>query len=47
MSRSKGDLSNYDRLHAVRLCRDKCAEEGYSSRAFLECVEECVKNLTK
>jgi len=38
---------SYERLHAVRVCRERCAEEGFSGEAFNSCVEECVKELLK
>jgi len=31
-----------DRMHIVRICREKCIEEGYSGSAFHECVRDCV-----
>ncbi len=38
---------SYERYHAIRVCRDECAERGYSGEAFHKCVEECVKEMLK
>ncbi len=35
----------YERTHAVKVCRELCAEEGYSGEAFHNCVEECIKRI--
>lgn len=34
-----------DRTHAVRVCREKCSEIGFSGRVFHECVKLCVKEI--
>ncbi|MCS7098771.1 MAG: hypothetical protein RMH84_04135 [Sulfolobales archaeon] len=36
--------NSYSRDHVVRVCREKCAEIGFSGKAFQECVELCVKS---
>jgi len=42
-----GVAVSYEQYHAVRVCREKCAESGYSGEAFHACVEECVKEMLK
>jgi len=33
----------YSRTHPVRVCRNLCAEAGYSGMEFHECVKKCVE----
>jgi len=35
------------RTHGLRVCRELCAERGFSARAFRECVERCMKEVGK
>jgi len=42
---SEAGLSYYDRTHALRKCREMCAEYGFSGTSFHRCVESCVKRL--
>lgn len=39
MSSSEG----VDLMHVVRICRERCADAGYSGDAFHECVKRCVE----
>ena len=40
------NMSNdyYSRTHRVKVCREICAEAGYSGDEFYECVRECVSS---
>ncbi len=38
---------SYEQYHALRVCRERCAESGYFGEAFQACVEECVKDIVK
>ncbi len=40
-------ILSYERLHAVRVCRERCAEEGYYGEAFHSCVERCVEEILR
>ncbi len=38
-------MSDYERAHAVRVCRERCAEAGYWGEGFDECVKACIEEL--
>ncbi len=40
-------MSELDRYHIIRECRELCAELGYSGTSFKECVDECVSKQLK
>ncbi|MEM2550812.1 MAG: hypothetical protein QW168_01450 [Sulfolobales archaeon] len=40
-------LDDYSRTHVVKVCREKCSETGFSGEAFRECVELCVREITR
>ena len=42
-------VSNEERLrtHGLRVCRELCAEMGFSAQAFRECVEKCLEEVRR
>ncbi len=39
--------SGYEATHPVRVCRERCAEAGFSGEHYHECVRRCVEGLRK
>jgi hypothetical protein len=35
------------RTHGLRVCRELCAEKGFSAGAFRDCVERCLEEMVK
>ena len=35
----------YELYHSVKICRERCLEQGYYGEALNVCIEECVKEI--
>ncbi|MEM2220655.1 MAG: hypothetical protein QXK24_06560 [Ignisphaera sp.] len=44
---SGNELSEYNRTHILKYCREKCIDEGYHGKALNDCIEECLKKYRK
>lgn len=39
------EIDTYVRGHVVRVCRDKCIDEGLYGKALEICIQECIKTV--
>jgi len=39
------DIDTYAREHAVKVCREKCIEEGLWGAQLEVCIRECVEEI--
>lgn len=39
------EVDTYTRDHVIKVCRERCIDEGLYGRALEACIEECAKNI--
>lgn len=39
------EIDTYTRDHVVKVCREKCLDEGLYGKALDVCIKECIKNI--
>lgn len=40
-----GEVDTYTKDHVVKVCREKCLDEGLYGKALDVCIEECIESI--
>ncbi|ADM27937.1 hypothetical protein Igag_1125 [Ignisphaera aggregans DSM 17230] len=39
------EIGDYEKSHVVRICREKCLEQGYYGDTLSYCIEKCIEDI--